>query len=128
MFLLVGGGGLYLLLRNRSEQTPQTAGTETQTPGPGVTTGEQKTQNSVPQREWISIPGGTFQMGRDDGPVEERPAHSEPVKTFDIDKTEVTNAEYAEFVQAGYPAPTNDEGEKPYWKPWVDDKPPAGQE
>ena len=62
------------------------------------------------------------------GPDNEKPAHSEPVKPFFIDKTEVTNAQYAEYVRAGYPAPTNDEGEKPYWKPWVGDKPPAGQE
>jgi formylglycine-generating enzyme required for sulfatase activity len=122
VLLLVGGVALYLLTRTRSEQPPQSTGS-------GVTATEQKPQPGVPQRDMSSIPGGTFQMGRDDGPDNERPAHSEPVKPFDIDKTEVTNAQYAEFVQAtAYPAPVNDQGEKPYWSPWVGDKPPAGQE
>ncbi|HEV2914522.1 MAG TPA: formylglycine-generating enzyme family protein [Pyrinomonadaceae bacterium] len=50
------------------------------------------------RREMIAIPGGTFQMGRDDGPVQEAPAHVVTVSDFYMDKTEVTNAEYAEFV------------------------------
>ena len=123
VFLLAGGGGLYLLIRNRSEQSPQS-------PGPEVAASEQKPQQPGGfQRDMISIPGGTFQMGRDDGPDNERPAHSEPVKPFYIDMTEVTNAQYAEFVQAtAYPAPANEQGEKPYWTPWAGDKAPAGQE
>lgn len=68
-------------------------------------------------------------MGRDDGPDNEKPAHSETVRDFYIDKTEVTNAQYAEFVQVThYSAPVNEDGEQPYWKPWVSDKPPDGQE
>ena len=128
--LLGGGGGLFLLLKKGSEPTPQTNGSGT--PTSGATTGEPKSQPGapqVPQREMVSIPGGSFQMGRDDGPDNEKPAHSETVKPFYIDKTEVTNSQYAEYVQATkYPAPSNDEGEKPYWKPWEGDKPPAGQE
>ena len=46
----------------------------------------------------ISIPGGEFQMGRDDGNVYERPAHKIQVKPFYIDHYEVTNDEYAQFV------------------------------
>lgn len=47
----------------------------------------------------ISIPGGEFQMGRDDGNVYERPAHKIQVKPFYIDHYEVTNDEYAKFVR-----------------------------
>ncbi|MFN9740622.1 MAG: SUMF1/EgtB/PvdO family nonheme iron enzyme [Acidobacteriota bacterium] len=47
----------------------------------------------------ISIPGGEFQMGRDDGNVYERPAHKVQVKPFYIDHYEVTNDEYAKFVR-----------------------------
>ncbi len=60
----------------------------------------------------VALPGGTYQMGRSDVDPEdeshgnEYPAHAVNVKPFQMDKTEVTNAEYAEFVKATkYPAP-----------------------
>jgi formylglycine-generating enzyme required for sulfatase activity len=122
VLLLSSAVGLYLLTRPRSEQSPQS-------PDSGAVTGGRQTQPAPTQRDMSFIQGGTFQMGRDDGPDNEKPAHSETVKPFYLDKTEVTNAQYAEFVQAtAYPAPTNEQGEKPYWTPWVGDKPPAGQE
>jgi serine/threonine-protein kinase len=65
--------------------------------------------------EVISLPGGTFWLGRKDlFPQEgedvnwaslQGPAHTVTVNPFEIDKTEVTNAEYAEFVQATGHAP-----------------------
>lgn len=59
-----------------------------------------------PPEGMVYVPGGEFTMGRDDGEVNERPAHTETVKSFFIDKNEVTNEEYAKFVAAtGYPAP-----------------------
>ena len=54
--------------------------------------------------ELLLVPGGTFQMGRTGGPVQEGPAHSVTVAAFAMDKTEVTNAEYAEFVARSEPA------------------------
>ena len=48
----------------------------------------------------ISIPGGEFVMGRDNGNEYEKPAHKVTVKAFYIDETEVTNAQYQEFVDA----------------------------
>jgi formylglycine-generating enzyme required for sulfatase activity len=69
--------------------------------------------------EFINIPGGTFKMGRDGATVAEVPVHNVTVKPFVIDKTEVTNYEYAEFVQAtGHEAPSH----------WVGNKPIQGQE
>ena len=47
----------------------------------------------------VAIPGGTFQMGRNDGPPTEVPAHAVSVADFAMDKTEVTNAEYGQFVR-----------------------------
>ncbi len=47
----------------------------------------------------VEIPGGSFQMGRDDGLAREAPAHEEKVASFLMDKTEVTNAEYSEFIR-----------------------------
>ncbi|HEX6625655.1 MAG TPA: SUMF1/EgtB/PvdO family nonheme iron enzyme [Pyrinomonadaceae bacterium] len=81
------------------------------------------------------VPGGTFRMGRDDAPktlINEYPAHAVAVQHFLMDRTEVTNAEYAKFVrETGHRAPSNEaprEGEESRWEPWADGKPPAGQE
>ncbi|MBD2134877.1 formylglycine-generating enzyme family protein [Sphaerospermopsis sp. FACHB-1094] len=49
----------------------------------------------------VLIPGGTFKMGADDsGFVEEQTAENVTVTSFCIDKYEVTNAQFAEFVKA----------------------------
>ncbi len=51
----------------------------------------------------VSLPGGTFEMGSDDGPADERPARPVTLRPFKIDVTEVTNAQFARFVKAtGY--------------------------
>ena len=48
----------------------------------------------------IMIPAGTFTMGRNDGPDDERPAHQVTLPTFQIDRLPVTNARFAEFLNA----------------------------
>ena len=65
--------------------------------------------------EMAKIPGGKFTMGRNDGDLLEKPEHETEVKDFEMDKTEVTNAEYFEFVtEMGYnPLPFNWENGKP---------------
>jgi serine/threonine protein kinase/formylglycine-generating enzyme required for sulfatase activity len=56
----------------------------------------------------VEIPGGTFQMGRNDGTPQERPQHPVTVETFLMDRAEVTNEEYAEFVRdRSYEAPSH---------------------
>ncbi|MBM3982598.1 MAG: formylglycine-generating enzyme family protein [Planctomycetes bacterium] len=53
--------------------------------------------------EMVSVPGGTFVMGRDDGPADEGPAHEVTVAPFQMDATEVTVGQFAAFVKAtGY--------------------------
>lgn len=53
--------------------------------------------------ETVAIPAGTFTMGSDDGPPDERPAHALGLNAFRMDATEVTNARFAAFVKAtGY--------------------------
>lgn len=42
----------------------------------------------------VTIPGGTFQMGSNDGERDERPVHPVTILTFCMDKTEVTAAAY----------------------------------
>lgn len=53
--------------------------------------------------EMVSIPGGTFLMGRGDGPDDEKPPHEVTVSPFQMDATEVTVGQFAKFVKAtGY--------------------------
>jgi len=46
------------------------------------------------------ITAGAFWMGRDDGPAEEAPQHRVYVTDFWIEREKVTNAEFAEFLNA----------------------------
>ncbi len=46
------------------------------------------------------IPAGTFQMGSSSGDTDERPVHTVSVDAFHMDTREVTNAEYAAFLNA----------------------------
>jgi serine/threonine-protein kinase len=111
VLLLAGGGAAYFL--TRSKPTPPVVGQTTPpTNPPGKGSGSTKA-------DLVAIPGGTFQMGRNDGPPQERPEHSVTVPAFFMDRTEVTNAEYAEFVRdMGYEVPSH----------WVRGQPLPGQE
>jgi len=46
------------------------------------------------------VSAGAFWMGRDDGPAEERPRHRVFVTDFWIERHKVTNAEFADFLNA----------------------------
>jgi serine/threonine-protein kinase len=109
--LLVGGGtGAYLMMRSRATTGPNINGNNS-TPAP--------TSETLPKADLAEIPGGTFEMGRNDGPPQERPEHTVTVQKFFMDRTEVTNAEYAAFVRdMNYEAPSD----------WNKGKPLAGQE
>lgn len=53
--------------------------------------------------EMALIPGGEFDMGSADGPDYERPVHCVKLDSFWMDKTEVTVAQFRQFVEAtGY--------------------------
>ncbi len=57
----------------------------------------------------VYIAGGDFMMGEDNDPTTDMasPAHKVTVQPFYMDRTEVTNSAYAEFVKAmKYPAPS----------------------
>jgi formylglycine-generating enzyme required for sulfatase activity len=54
--------------------------------------------------ELVSVPGGAFTMGSATGPADEQPAHRVEVAAFSIDKTPVTNRQFAEFLNAAGPA------------------------
>ncbi len=48
----------------------------------------------------VYVEGGTFQMGSNDGEDDERPVHKVLLNSYYIDKHEVTNAQYAEFLNS----------------------------
>ena len=86
----------------------------TKTPVSNSNSNTQPTPPVNVKNELIEISGGKFMMGRDDGSPAEQPAHQVDVKDFLMDKTEVTNAEYYEFVKGtGYKAPSYWNGGKP---------------
>lgn len=60
--------------------------------------------------EMIRIPAGVFVMGSSDGPEDERPQHRVGVAEFFIDRTKVTNAQFALFLNAI--GPEGPKGEK----------------
>jgi hypothetical protein len=54
----------------------------------------------------VLVPAGPFVMGNAQGLADEKPERKLELKAFYIDRTEVTIAEYARFVEAtGHPAP-----------------------
>jgi len=81
-------------------------------------------------REMVLIDGGTFTMGSDNAGKEQKGEHTVTVKPFYIDKYEVTNTEYAEFIKAtGRTAPAIDPKlQGGYWRPWNGNNPPSGCE
>ncbi|HXV83145.1 MAG TPA: SUMF1/EgtB/PvdO family nonheme iron enzyme [Candidatus Binatia bacterium] len=50
--------------------------------------------------EMVRVPGGMLMMGSSDGPEDERPPHQVNVAEFFIDRTTVTNAQFARFLNA----------------------------
>ncbi len=63
----------------------------------------------VKEDELVRVEAGPFEMGSNDGDDDEKPAHTVTVEAFEIDRYEVTNAEYAACVDAGgcKPLPNN---------------------
>ena len=53
----------------------------------------------IPPNEMILVPGGEFIMGND-GNFDHSPAHTVYLDSFYMDKYEVTNAQYKEFIKA----------------------------
>ena len=54
----------------------------------------------------VMIPAGSFTMGSDDGPHNERPAHTVTLDAYSIDRYEVTLGLYRKFLEEGkYEAP-----------------------
>jgi formylglycine-generating enzyme required for sulfatase activity len=142
LVLLAGVGGVALLLLRKSETTNANAAANmnaTANTNAGVVgnTNAGRT-NGRGRADLVWIPGGTFQMGRSDVPpftdelktrragyllwmYSQWPAHEVSVNSFAIDRTEVTNAEYADFVKETGHAP-------PPGGIWDGNRPKRGEE
>lgn len=76
-------------------------GTRAPVPGFAAECSPQVQHSAYPGMVWV--PGGTFMMGAEFAYAEEGPHHAAGVDGFWMDQTEVTNAQFAEFVAAtGY--------------------------
>jgi formylglycine-generating enzyme required for sulfatase activity len=65
----------------------------------------------------VEIAAGPFVMGTDGGSPDEGPAHEVDVPAFQLDKFEVTNADFAAFVAAtGYQTDAEKSGAKRIWR------------
>jgi serine/threonine-protein kinase len=58
----------------------------------------------------VFVLGGPLQIGREDGEENEKPVHTVTIKPFFMDKTEVTNLQYQNFIEATNYTPP------PIWK------------
>ena len=116
IFGAAGLGGAYFL-GLFGGRTPE-VNKATASPSPTPKTEESTTV--LVKADLVPIPGGSFTMGRNDGRDNEKPEHPREVGDFWMDRTEVTNEAYAEFVNAtGYqPVPVY----------WVKNAPAPGDE
>jgi formylglycine-generating enzyme required for sulfatase activity len=108
LVLIVAGLGIsaFFLLSSK-----QTSNDPPPTPSPTIASGV--------KADLVGIDGGSFLMGRKKGPPQETPEHPVAVSSFQMDRTEVTNAEYADFVrETNRAAPSH----------WAGTRPPFGQE
>jgi iron(II)-dependent oxidoreductase len=62
--------------------------------------------------EMVRVEAGPVLLGSDDGPADERPAHPVELAAFEIDRLPVTNARFADFLNAV--GPTNARGQNLY--------------
>ncbi len=107
--------GLVYWITSATKSTPMSGGSA---PNP-VSQQPPPTGNATVKHEMVAIPGGTFQMGRAGSLTQEDPPHPMTISSFYMDNTEVTNAEYADFVRdTGHNPPPH----------FVSGKPLAGQE
>lgn len=61
----------------------------------------------VPFTELVPVPAGPFTMGSASGPADERPSHNVDLSAFSIERTPVTNRQFAEFLKAKGPGAKN---------------------
>lgn len=79
----------------QGQQPPNFTHLKAKPPSPANAPGSMRAAGTM-----IHIQAGTYVLGRDNGPASERPVHSIPLGAFRMDRTEVTNAAFAEYLNA----------------------------
>ncbi|MEP6921227.1 MAG: SUMF1/EgtB/PvdO family nonheme iron enzyme [bacterium] len=108
--VLVGGAVAAYLMKSKTINTNGNG--ESPTPASSPAASPASSVETL-KADLAEIPGGTFEMGRNNGMLGESPAHPITVAPFSMDKTEVTNAEYAEFIRETHHAPPAWNGTRP---------------
>jgi rhamnose transport system permease protein len=106
--------------------TPKPTNTPAPTPTPAPTEAGEPvatptpTEIPRPEVEMIEIPAGPFTMGDDSSDPNEGPAYTVELPTFYMDKFEVTNADFAQFVEAtGYQTEPEQRDSKKTWRTYA---------
>ncbi|HXG67990.1 MAG TPA: SUMF1/EgtB/PvdO family nonheme iron enzyme [Blastocatellia bacterium] len=98
---------------------PQAGGTDTPPVAPTTPPPDSPPKPVSPPEGMVMVAAGTYLVGRNDGDEYARPEHKVTLPAFFIDRTEVTNAAYKEFIEAtGHRAPDG----------WVNNSYPPGQD
>ena len=72
----------------------------------------------------VYIPEGTFQMGNNNGPDEEKPQHDVHLSAYEIDRFEVTVGQFRDFVNASQRKTSAEGDHQPITRTWhIDDAP-----
>jgi len=66
----------------------------------GATTNGFRAKDPSWTNQMVWIPPGTFWMGSEDGQADEKPVHQVTLEGFWMDKTEISNEQFAKFVRA----------------------------
>jgi serine/threonine protein kinase/formylglycine-generating enzyme required for sulfatase activity len=129
VFFLISGASGYLIYRmflhasQIVENIPNNSNSAVNSSQTQISQTSDRIKNKM-----VKVEGGIFQMGSDDIELDscpdnifcyQYPAHRVEITDFYIDRTEVTNEEYAEFVQDAKGNPPEN---------WQNGKPPVGQE
>jgi formylglycine-generating enzyme required for sulfatase activity len=104
--------------------TPVPPPTPAPTPTAGVAEAPAETPTEPPPvpEMMVEIPAGEFTMGNDGGDDDEKPAHTVTLEVFEIDVFEVTNADFARFVEeTGYQTEAEKAGESG-WRAYAEGK------
>ena len=87
---------------------PHTSPTVVSTPEPQA--GDiRRTMRGIAEVEQVYVPAGSFLMGSEEGRYDEQPTHKVTLNGFWLDRTEVTNAQYAHCVADETCSPPRDD-------------------
>ncbi len=107
--LLIVMGGMMMWWMNSGETNQTTSKAKTTDKVANKTTTKSNEKPLPTGMKLIKVEGGTFKMGEGGKEDDEKPPHDVTLTSFQLSETEVTNAQYAEFLRAKKPSKTEAE-------------------